>query len=331
MSASRIPTIDLSLWRADRHSDRDQLATTVDQALQRSGFLLVTGHGIHPDLPDSLRTAARTFFHLPADAKEPFLGRTGGRGWSGAGAVAAGRAEGTETPPDLVETWTVGPNPTPNSNSNPSPSPSPSDTAAERLLPEAWPPQVPSLHSLVADYTRRMRVLADELLALLAAALGQPLDFFTRHTAHPDWTLTLNWYPPRQTIGAPKPGQFRVGPHTDFGTVTVLNRQSGKGGLQIHTEEGGWEDAPYDPEALTINIGDLMARWTGDRWRSGRHRVLPPPADATTEELTSLVYFYDCDPHTIIDSLPAPTGRVAYPPVTARAYVQSKVDKITLG
>lgn len=133
-----------------------------------------------------------------------------------------------------------------------------------------------------------------------------------------------------EITGEPKPGQFRVGPHTDFGTVTVLNRQWGRGGLQIHTEEGGWQDAPYDPAALTLNIGDLMARWTGDRWRSGRHRVLPPPPGAVAEELLSLVYFYDCDPHTVIDSLPAPTGRVVYPPVTARAYVQAKVDEITL-
>ena len=70
-----------------------------------------------------------------------------------------------------------------------------------------------------------------------------------------------------------------------------------------------WEStAPYDPEAFTINIGDLMARWTGDRWRSGRHRVLPPPSDAPAEELMSLVYFYECDPRTTVESVPAPTG-----------------------
>lgn len=45
----------------------------------------------------------------------------------------------------------------------------------------------------------------------------------------------------------------------------MLDRQAGKGGLQVFTDEGGWEDAPFDPDAFTINIGDLMARWTGDR------------------------------------------------------------------
>ncbi len=217
------------------------------------------------------------------------------------------------TPPDLVETWSAAPGP-----------------YDSELLPKSWPSQPPALRPLLARYVRSMRALADELLELLAAALRQPLDFFTRHTTRPDWTLTLNWYPAIHTTGAPRAGQFRVGPHTDFGTITVLDRQPGKGGLQIHTEDNGWQDAPYDPEALTVNIGDLMARWTGDRWRSGRHRVLAPPADAPSEELMSLVYFYDCDPHTVVESLPAPIGRVPHPPVTARAYVRSKVAEIAL-
>ncbi|MEX2981279.1 isopenicillin N synthase family dioxygenase [Streptomyces sp. C36] len=320
MSASTIPTIDLSAWRAGDRQGRERHAMVVDQALERAGFLLVTGHGVHPDLPAAIRTAARTFFHQPTDAKLPFLAEAGQYGWSGPGAVATGRAEGLVTPPDLVETWSA--------------APGPYDATAERsdpgLLPKAWPSQPPALRPLLARYVRSMRALADELLELLAAALRRPLDFFTRHTTRPDWTLTLNWYPAITTTGAPRPGQFRVGPHTDFGTITVLDRQPGKGGLQIHTEDNGWQDAPYDPRALTVNIGDLMARWTGDRWRSGRHRVLAPPADAPSEELMSLVYFYDCDPHTVVESLPAPIGRVSHPAVTARSYVRSKVAEIAL-
>ncbi|WKU42938.1 2-oxoglutarate and iron-dependent oxygenase domain-containing protein [Streptomyces sp. VNUA116] len=325
-STPDIPTIDLCTWRAGRPQARDRLAATVDRALQQSGFLLVTGHGIHRGLPEGIRAAARAFFQQPAEAKTPFLGEIGQYGWSGSEAVAAGRAEGAVTPPDLVETWSVGP--------------CPHHTGAGHghLLPASWPsrpgsshfPPLPSLHCLVVDYTHRMRALPDELLQLLAAALRQPLDFFTRHTARPDWTLTLNWYPAITVTGAPEPGQFRVGPHTDFGTITILDRQQGKGGLQVHTEENGWQDAPYAPDALTVNIGDLMARWTGDRWRAGRHRVQAPPLDAAAEELTSLVYFYDCDPHTLVESLPAPIGRVSHPPVTARSYVRAKVAEIAV-
>ncbi|MGH3669097.1 MAG: 2OG-Fe(II) oxygenase family protein [Pseudonocardiaceae bacterium] len=64
------------------------------------------------------------------------------------------------------------------------------------------------------------------------------------------------------------PITLRIGAHTDWGTLTFLDRQQGLGGLQIQTTDGNWVDAPYMAEALTVNTGDLMARWTGDRWRS---------------------------------------------------------------
>ena len=57
--------------------------------------------------------------------------------------------------------------------------------------------------------------------------------------------MNINWYPPMDVAGAPEDGQFRIGPHTDFGTVTILDREPGKGGLQVWTESDGWEDAPF--------------------------------------------------------------------------------------
>lgn len=201
---------------------------------------------------------------------------------------------------------------------------------AEWFAPNAWPAEVPELRPLVTEYLRLMRSLSDELLELLAVALGLAEDHFTRHTSHPTWGFNLNWYPGTEIVGPPLPGQFRIGAHTDFGTVTVLDRQLGAGGLQIHTEADGWQDAPYDPAALTVNIGDLMARWTGDRWRAGRHRVLPPPAHTPAEELISLVYFYECDPHTRVESLPAPVGRIVHEPVDSHTYLRGQLDAISV-
>ncbi|WP_406502122.1 hypothetical protein OHA04_38690 [Streptomyces sp. NBC_01590] len=96
----------------------------------------------------------------------------------------------------------------------------------------------------------------------------------------------------------------------------------------MHDDETGWQDAPYEPGTYMLNIGDLMARWSGDRWRSGRHRVLPPPPEAPQEELTSLVYFHACAPHTDITSLPAPIGRRSYSGVRAGDYLRDKMRTI---
>ncbi|GAA3394365.1 isopenicillin N synthase family dioxygenase [Streptomyces roseoviridis] len=299
MTEASLPTIDLGRDPADQ-------LPAVDRALRQAGFLLVTGHGVSPGLRAEIRKSARAFFHLPAAVKEPYAVKVGGRGWLGPGAEANGHAEGTATPPDLKESLSF-------AAEEPTGDPA---VDAEWFLPNTWPAEVPELRPLVEEYLGRMRALSDRVLDVLGLALGEGADFFTRHTGHPTFGFNINWYPGRERVGDPAPGQFRIGPHTDFGTVTILDRQAGRGGLQLHTEAEGWQDAPYDPEALTVNIGDLMAGWTGGRWRSGRHRVLPPPADAPAEELMSLVYFYECDPGTTVNG------------IESHAYLRAQLDAI---
>ncbi|MGW1542448.1 isopenicillin N synthase family dioxygenase [Streptomyces sp. NPDC002309] len=316
----RIPTIDLRPWLSGDADARDRVARTVDEALKSAGFLLVTGHAVDPGLRARLRATARAFFTLPESVKGRYAARVGGRGWLGPGAEANGHAEGTETPPDLKESLTF-------ATHEPFDDPV---VDAQWYAPNVFPAEVPALKPLCEEYLARMAVLENELLSLLGRALGLEPDFFTRHMDHPTYGFNINWYPGRDVVGTPEPGQFRIGPHTDFGTVTILDRQAGRGGLQVFTDEGGWQDAPYDPDAFTVNIGDLMARWTGDRWRSGRHRVLPPSADAPTEELMSLVYFGECTPGTRVESVPAPVGRVAYEPVDSHVYLREKLESITV-
>ncbi|MEU1202779.1 2-oxoglutarate and iron-dependent oxygenase domain-containing protein, partial [Streptomyces sp. NPDC005813] len=241
----RIPTIDLRPWLSGDPDARAATARTVDDALRTAGFLLVTGHGVDPALRARIRTAARAFFTLPAAMKQPYAARVGGRGWLGPGAEANAYAEGTETPPDLKESLTF-------ATHEPFEDP---EVNAEWYAPNVWPSEVPELRELCEEYLARMGELENRLLVLLGEALGLAPDFFTRHMEHPTYGFNINWYPGTEVLGEPEPGQFRIGPHTDFGTVTILDRQAGRGGLQVHTDEGGWQDAPFDPTAFTINIG----------------------------------------------------------------------------
>jgi isopenicillin N synthase-like dioxygenase len=144
--------------------------------------------------------------------------------------------------------------------------------------------------------------------------------------------MNINHYPPVSVVGEPEPGQFRIGPHTDFGTVTILNREPGAGGLQVYSDADGWSDAPYDPDALTVNIGDLLEYWSGRRWPSGRHRVLPPQPHLPEEDLVSLVYFYEANHDAVVTPLVPPIGRVSgLEPVTSSAFIKERLDAITVG
>ena len=316
-----VPSIDLRPWLSGDPAGRAVVAAAVDSALQRSGFMLVTGHGVPAGLRAATRAAARAFFAFPADVKARYAATVGGRGWLPTGVEANGYAEGTETPPDLKETFAIG-----------------ADAAvgdpavdAAWFRPNVWPAQVPALRAVLTEYQAAMRNLADRLLEVCADALGLPTDFFVPTTDHPTWTLNVNWYPPMNVIGKPEEGQFRIGPHTDFGTLTVLDREYGSGGLQVFTADEVWVDAPYDPEAFTINVGDLLARWTGDRWRSARHRVLPPPADAPDEDLVSLVYFYEANHDAVVEAMAPPIGRATYAPVVCGDFIRERLDAITVG
>jgi isopenicillin N synthase-like dioxygenase len=316
-----VPLVDLGPWFDGGATGRADVAARIDEALRESGFLLVTGHGVPAALRGGIRASARRFFGLPDAAKARYAVPVGGRGWLPPGAEANGYSEGTETPPDLKESFSLGAD-------HPTGDP---EIDAAWFQPNVWPDDVaPALRADTIEYMARMRALSDELLTICAVALDLPPDHFTAHTGRPTYTFNINWYPPLTHVGTPAEGQFRIGPHTDFGTVTVLDREPGTGGLQVHTRDGRWVDAPYDPDALTVNIGDLMARWTGDRWRSCRHRVLPPPASAPEEELVSLIWFYETDPHASIASLAPPIGQRAYPPVTAHEYLMAKINSITV-
>jgi isopenicillin N synthase-like dioxygenase len=313
-----VDVIDLKPWFDG--TDRGGVAAQVDAALQSVGFFLVTGHGVAAAARADVRAAARTFFALPAETKHKYAVTVAGRGWLPPGVEANGYAEGTETPPDLKESYSVGADETT----------APLD--GYWFQPNVYPAEVPALEEATTAYLAQMKTLADELLSICAVALGVEIDFFTRHTAQSTHTMNINWYPPMDHTGAPEDGQFRIGPHTDFGTVTVLDREPGKGGLQVWTEDGGWADAPFVPDAFTINTGDLLARWTGDRWRSNRHRVLPPQADAPDEDLVSLVYFYEADRDTLVEALQPPIGRPNdYSPVVSADFLRERLDAITIG
>jgi isopenicillin N synthase-like dioxygenase len=321
-AGDHVPCVDLGPWFSGDPAGRAAVAEQVDHALRTAGFLLVTGHGVSTELRDRVRAVARRFFALPAATKSRYAVAVGGRGWIPPGAEANAYAEeGGAGPADLKESYSL-------ASDDPT-----GDPLVDEVwfAPNVWPGEVPEMREVVGEYLRRMHALSDELLSVCAVALGLPADHFAAYLRHPTYGFNMNWYPPLRHVGEPEPGQFRIGPHTDFGTVTVLDREPGLGGLQVYTMDGRWVDAPYDPDAFTINIGDVMARWTGDRWRSTRHRVLPPSADAPDEDLLSLVFFYEADHDAVIETFPPPIGVTSYPPVVWGDYLREKLAAISLG
>ncbi len=309
-AAFPVPLVDLTPWFDG--SDRAGVARAVDEALRSIGFFLVTGHGVDLDVLAATRAAFVEFFALPADEKStvrmPHLGMAG---WAPMGMEANGYSFGHETPPDMKESYRLGAHLLP---------------GREPLRGEnVWPERPADFRETVTKYIAAIDELHMELLRVCAAAAGlDDEEFFARCATRNDNTLNVNWYPPLAHVGEPLPNQYRIGPHTDFGTLTLLHREPGSSALEVQLADGSWVHAPIVDDAITVNGGDMLAHWTGGRWRSAIHRVLPPVGAAAAESLLSLVYFCEPDPETMIT--PFGGGKT----VNAGEYLRSKIDAITM-
>ncbi|WP_395105057.1 isopenicillin N synthase family dioxygenase [Actinomadura sp. SCN-SB] len=319
---SEIPVFDLAEWRAADSGERRRMARSLDAGLKTMAVFQLRGHGVPSTLADELRAGGRSFFRLPVEEKNKYqVGRPYDNGWRGLGAHHATALEGAAGAPDLHEVFHIGPELKTGRQ----------EFDALYYPANKWPPNLPEFKSAADRYIECMLALTRDLLTVLAQALGVADDFFVAQSQRATWTQNVQWYPSLRTVGKIEEGQLRVGPHSDFGTIAILDRQPGVGGLQVWHPTQGWLTPPYDPESLTIIIGDLMEVWTDGRWSALRHRVQAPSAQVPEEDLTSLIFFYETDPDTVVTPLPPPIGGGrSMEPIVAGESILKKVG-ITLG
>ncbi|MEM7323274.1 MAG: 2-oxoglutarate and iron-dependent oxygenase domain-containing protein [Actinomycetota bacterium] len=321
-----IPLVDLAPWFNGDDEQRRILAADVDVHLRRCGFLVVVNHGIDPTVFSTLRAECSRFFHLPEGYKSTITPETDVyRGWIGAGQEANAATYGIDTPPDMKETFAYGVVDLPDESLR--------TTNPRWYAGNVWPDDPPGFQPAAEAFWRSSLGLANELLQLFALALDLEEDALLDQCRQSTATGTLNWYWPF-TQSAPADNQYRIGPHTDFGTLTILDRQPGMGGLQVLDDDGDWIDAPCVDDSLIVNTGDMLRQWTNDRWCSNEHRVLPPSAEAPDEELISLVFFHEPDAQTIISPLPtcvSEANPARYQPISAMDYLAEKFAALEVG
>jgi len=303
-----IPLVDFNPWNFGDASDRRRVAADLDDAFASVGFAVLTGHGLDQDLVHAVRSTALEFFALDDSVKRRWqVGHLGAEGWVPMGVEANGYIFGEDTPPDLKETFAVG--------------------RGTGEHPDGWP----ALVALGRRHLEAATVVYESLLEACGIALGlSDPGILVEPCRDAPNSLSINWYPAVDRVGPPLPGQYRIGPHTDFGTLTLLDREPGLGCLQVQLEDGRWVDAPHVEGALIVNAADLLAMWSAGRWRSARHRVLPPSQDARAEELVSLVCFCEARPETMIAPLPGTDPAAAFEPVNAGEWLQAKMQQITV-
>jgi isopenicillin N synthase-like dioxygenase len=311
-----IPLVDFAQWKSANPLERLEAVKATESALRDSGFLLLINHGIDAKLFSDARKVALEFFRLEEQAKQRHAITPGAyRGWASRGSEKNGATGlGAANKPDLKESFTIGPWGRPDDAYHQA---SPSTFAPNKL-----PGDLPEFEETWKTLYSSLESLAAELLKLVETSLDLPAGTFLDKCRRHSSLLTANWYPAMHGEIIPE-NQFRVGPHTDYGIITLLDRQFGSGGLQVQLPDGTWVDAPWVENALTINVADLLSRWTGLHYRSAIHRVLAPPPEAPNEELVSLVFFQGADYDTLITPV-LPTDHDVEP-VVAGDYLRMKL------
>ena len=303
---STIPVIDIGPLRDG--SDPNTVADALHRASRDVGFIYVANHGMSETLIRSTREAALAFFRLPEGQKSQVAVSDRHRGYLGLG----GAKMQTGAKSDLKESFIFG------------------YEDADGHTPEdhplrganRWPESAPEVRRQALAYFRAAQRVAHHLLRGFAIGLGKQADFFLQKTVTPMSRASFVYYPPQDA--AMGPDQFGVGPHTDFGVLTVLC-QDDVGGLQVQDAADEWVNAPPIPGTLVVNVGDLLARWTNDSYRSTPHRVV----NSSGRERLSLVLAYDPEPETMIDPcmLFGDDLVTSYGPITCGDYLVRRFAK----
>ncbi|MCU1391962.1 MAG: putative oxidoreductase [Ilumatobacteraceae bacterium] len=304
-----VPVVDLA-------ADPAVVAAQIGEACARIGFFQIVHHGVADDIVDAGWASTRAFFDEPLDIRQSVAVPHAGYpyGYIGFEVEALASSLGDVTPPDRKHTYSFGP------LDAPAVTPSDPDEIWVRS-PNRWPSARAGFREALERYYRAMADLAAELLGHMAVALDLAPKYFApmidRHVS----ALRCLDYPALDT--APLPGQLRAGAHTDYGTLTILRTAPGSNGLQAQDVSGTWTPIMAEAGGFVVNIGDSLAQWTNDRWRSTMHRVVEPP-DA--ERRTSMAFFHNANWDARIECLPG-AGEPKYAPVLAGRHLMSKFHR----
>ena len=315
---SSIPTVNLEPFLQGSAEEQQAIARDVDEICRTLGFLVIEQHGVPLEIIDNAWTSARAFFDLPIEQKmrsvPPYVGCP--RGYFPFESEALAKSLGVDTPPDVKESLSIGPLRGPDREIS-------GQEFEFHYGENIWPTEPPGLQTAFTTYMLAMESLGNNILKLFAAALSLPHDYFAASHSDPMCALRCLNYPAVNKPLLPK--QRGAGEHADYGSLTILKSDPNVSGLEVRLPSGEWVAAPLVKDGFIVNIGDMMARWTNDRWISTLHRVSSPGTPGGgTERRQSMPYFYNTSFDAEISCIPtclAVGEQPKYEPVNGGAYL----------
>lgn len=319
---AEIPIIDISSFAAEG-GGKLNVVGAIARACEEVGFFGVVGHGVDDATIAAIYQEGRAFFGLTREEKIQIARPAPGvsRGYNSLADQSLGNTLASGVPPDLQESFAIGPL---------DPGKGPYWADGHGLIhfhPNLWPTHPVGFRAAVSAYYQAMEGLAARLARMFALALDLPEQFFADRIDRHVSTMRLNFYPAQPF--PPLPGQIRAGAHSDYGAFTILRTEAAPGGLQVVRRGGTWIDVPNVQSGFVVNIGDLLMRWTNDRWVSTIHRVINPPESVRANTTRMSIAFFEVPNHDVevrcFDSCTGFDNPPRYAPTTAGGHWRAKI------
>ncbi len=304
INKNKIPVIDISGLKNEE--EMQKVATKLHKASQDIGFIYVKNHGISDIVLSNLRNSAKKFFSFSNEEKKTISVSLNHRGWLSQG----GAKMQDKVKADLKESFIWGYQDEFGKTNEDHP----------LRGRNKWPDFCPELESHAVSFFNHSHKVANILMKGFALGLGLDKNFFTKYTGTPLSRGSIIFYPSQdQKMNSE---YFGVGPHTDFGVLTLLF-QDDVGGLQVQDTNGKWIHAPPIENTIVVNVGDLLSRWTEGEYKSTPHRVI----NNSGKERISMVIAFDPEPDTLIDSSQIFGKKSSQNPITCGDYLIWRFNK----
>jgi isopenicillin N synthase-like dioxygenase len=318
-----VRTIDLAPWFGGNQDALESLLRLVDGECRRVGFLRLTGHGVAAELMDRMLATTSEFFDLPEAEKlsHVLADKARNRGYAAYGSEALAYSLGVDAKPDMFEAFNCGVEVVDELD------PYVANERHRMFAENVWPHRPVEMREVWTEYFDACRALALELMRMFSLALDMPESYLAEHTSRGPSVMRANNYERRSEHPAPVDGQLRMGAHSDYGVCTLLLADPVPG-LQIVGPDGAWHDVLPEPGTFLVNLGDLLAEWTNDRWRSTVHRVVPPKRIDGPARRRSIAFFFEADYDAVVSVMSTcvgPDGVSKYAPITAGEHLMNKL------
>jgi len=303
-----IPVLDLGPYLRGETGAAERLAAELRHALEDVGFYFIVNHGFDQGLIDETFEATRRFHAMPLDEKMKLMLDSNIRGYSPMkSAVSRHSPLGRNSLPSVNEAFFAGRDLPPDHP----------DVLAGKPFRglNQWPADLPGFRETVVRYTQRACELGATLVALYERVLELSPGFLLEGFKEPMFTFRMTHYPQTEVL---QENEFGLAPHTDMSFLTLLpdNRHAG---LSICLPNGRWIEAPSIPGSFLVNGGDLLRRWTNDRFLATPHRVV----NRSGHERYAIPFFFDCTYDYVMSCLPTCQGQdnpAKYESLTYRDY-----------